>query len=439
MEAESKETNSSSVLLAHEEEQEEFLGWAQRVTPRCEAYKQWVERDYALKINALAVPPAVLRGLPIGDAQLLDVRIGYPPKKRKNNRNKKRNLPYEDEVYASSERIRQKVARGNCLLSFKLRSSPSSPPLLCFPLRGLKKFTGGMGDDDDCPDGGDEEVWRKFFTKPPEQAKKVVSTWKANGAAAHLSVIKLSSSSSASTKGENKLQTKFLLIGGSKNVHLMAGTRGDLSLYDDKENRLSVALKVMHALFDMLEALNHQQEDGDEKAKEGEDGERQWNGKALRLLEFMARKHWTACFEMLDPEDQHVECLDHLRKPFMQFITFVPEHQGMDEKADNNSGEEDGKKKGLCVEPTAAIQFAAKMGFETVKYEVFELEDPTKIYHVMNEVRTLHGTEGRVLYFLDEEVYLLLLHSYLISLFFFAFIFGLSFFLLLTKIFNRIM
>lgn len=28
----------------------------------------------------------------------------------------------------------------------------------------LKKFTGGLGDDDDC-DNEDEAVWQKYFTK----------------------------------------------------------------------------------------------------------------------------------------------------------------------------------------------------------------------------------------------------------------------------------
>lgn len=29
----------------------------------------------------------------------------------------------------------------------------------------LKKFTGGMGDDDDRSGGGDKHVWKQYFTK----------------------------------------------------------------------------------------------------------------------------------------------------------------------------------------------------------------------------------------------------------------------------------
>lgn len=29
----------------------------------------------------------------------------------------------------------------------------------------MKKFTGGMGDDDDRKEGGDDSVWKRYFTK----------------------------------------------------------------------------------------------------------------------------------------------------------------------------------------------------------------------------------------------------------------------------------
>jgi hypothetical protein len=51
----------------------------------------------------------------------------------------------------------------------------------------LKKFTGGMGDEDETqPD--DNFVWMKYFLKPVASAQKVICTRKANGEAAHLSV-----------------------------------------------------------------------------------------------------------------------------------------------------------------------------------------------------------------------------------------------------------
>ena len=80
---------------------------------------------------------------------------------------------------------REKVARGNSVLFLRdLESNSSSHDGVIF---ALKKFTGGMGDEDETqPD--DNFVWMKYFLKPLASARKVVCTRKANGEAAHLSV-----------------------------------------------------------------------------------------------------------------------------------------------------------------------------------------------------------------------------------------------------------
>ena len=49
-----------------------------------------------------------------------------------------------------------------------------------------RKFTGGIGDEDDEQPNTDEE-WKKFFLKPSEEASLVASTEKVNGEAAHFS------------------------------------------------------------------------------------------------------------------------------------------------------------------------------------------------------------------------------------------------------------
>lgn len=56
-------------------------------------------------------------------------------------------------------------------------------------LQGLRKFTGGLGDDDDVPMNSDVEInqpWKAYFTKPIEFANTIISMDKANGEAAHL-------------------------------------------------------------------------------------------------------------------------------------------------------------------------------------------------------------------------------------------------------------
>ena len=41
----------------------------------------------------------------------------------------------------------------------------------------MKKFTGGLGDDDDRA-SGDKQVWKKYFSKSIKEAKLVVATRK---------------------------------------------------------------------------------------------------------------------------------------------------------------------------------------------------------------------------------------------------------------------
>lgn len=56
--------------------------------------------------------------------------------------------------------IFQQVARGNCFLRID-KGLYKGSRLILF---GLKKFTGGLGDDDDR-DKGDNYTWQKYFTK----------------------------------------------------------------------------------------------------------------------------------------------------------------------------------------------------------------------------------------------------------------------------------
>ena len=54
-----------------------------------------------------------------------------------------------------------KVARGNCFLELR---SPSWHVRTFCVVRGISKFTGGMGDDDDRI-LGDDSTWKSYFTK----------------------------------------------------------------------------------------------------------------------------------------------------------------------------------------------------------------------------------------------------------------------------------
>ena len=54
------------------------------------------------------------------------------------------------------------VARGNTFLKL------DDGPWQCV-IYALKKFTGGMGDDDDRGAGGDKLIWQRYFTKVGRQ------------------------------------------------------------------------------------------------------------------------------------------------------------------------------------------------------------------------------------------------------------------------------
>ena len=100
------------------------------------------------------------------------------------------------------------MARGNTILEIK-NIAPGETVEHDMVVFALKKFTGGMGDEDeDQPE--DDHVWQKYFLKPIDQVTRVVCMIKENGEAAHVSV--------------RMLNGKYYFITGSKNVHLIFRT-----------------------------------------------------------------------------------------------------------------------------------------------------------------------------------------------------------------------
>lgn len=69
----------------------------------------------------------------------------------------------------------------------------------------LRKFTGGLGDEDDMDRKSGE--WKKYFLKDTKFISHVTSLHKANGEAAHWSC--------------SWINNEFLVTAGSKNVHLV--------------------------------------------------------------------------------------------------------------------------------------------------------------------------------------------------------------------------
>jgi hypothetical protein len=108
----------------------------------------------------------------------------------------------DDKVFDKDAAIRAKVARGNCILETTGLNRKKEYDFLIFALR---KFTGGLGDEDDVD--RKQHEWNKYFLDDIVKTKSIVSTRKANGEAAHLSC--------------RWHDNAFLICSGSKNVHLL--------------------------------------------------------------------------------------------------------------------------------------------------------------------------------------------------------------------------
>ncbi len=140
----------------------------------------------------------------------------------------------DDALYNKSRDLREKVARGNTVLFLNDLDAPGNTSYdnVVFALR---KFTGGMGDEDeDQPDSN--KTWMNYFLRPAESARSVVCTRKANGEAAHFSA--------------RWIRDRFVLFAGSKNVHLALRNREDAQKYRD--SRFLVARNVAESVVDEL-------------------------------------------------------------------------------------------------------------------------------------------------------------------------------------------
>lgn len=174
-----------------------------------------------------------------------------------------------------------------------------------------------------------------------------------------------------------KIDDEFVLIGGSKNSHLILSLNHgaeDLKLYSSSSWK--VAKLVMEAIFDLFQQI------GEEKT--------------LKFVSFLANYHLTANFEMLDPDDQHIELLTN-SKPMVRFITFTPPFSSSSSSQNY-----------LCLYPLHAVHVAELFDIPTITCDVFPLsgsseERNLKFEQIQNEIRQDVGNEGKVLYFAAEE------------------------------------
>ena len=293
----------------------------------------WCRARTDVQLTEADVPPGIIAG-----AVLVDIRVATGTGRRRLR---------DDVIYNNCEDIRRRVARGNCVL--QLRDGRA----LCLT-HALKKFTGGMGDEDDDSTGGDDSTWRRYFLRPLEEAARLVLTRKANGEAAHLSA--------------RHVDGAFLVCVGSKNVHMVLRAESDLALYDGPRYR--VAREVAAAVWRLLASLD--------------DGRRQL------LLSFLHHTRFTAVMELLQPDHQHVEDLSHLKESEVCFIAWAPTFS---REITSYCG----------CSPELGFQLAEMFGLKTVSHSVVTGNITDKLPEVMQEIREGYGYEGKVMYFIDDE------------------------------------
>ena len=247
--------------------------------------------------------------------------------------------------------FRENVARGNTILC--LRDQETGAETYECMIFALRKFTGGMGDEDE-QQPEDNKVWTDYFLKPLDSTAKVICTRKANGEAAHLAI--------------RFIENKFVLCVGSKNVHMLICDKSDIDKYSD--GRFQVARAVAAAILNVINDLSEESVEF--------------------LCNFMHHLRLTAVFEILNPCTQHVEDLSHLERSELRFISWTSSYE--DRKNNAHSY--------CAVNPQVGIDLAQKIGFKTVRYDIIQ---PTEVDERMDKIRHDYGYEGEVLYFLDSD------------------------------------
>uniref|UniRef100_K3W6D8 DUF7920 domain-containing protein n=1 Tax=Globisporangium ultimum (strain ATCC 200006 / CBS 805.95 / DAOM BR144) TaxID=431595 RepID=K3W6D8_GLOUD len=265
----------------------------------------------------------------------------------------------DDAVYENSEYARKYMPRGNFIAEWR---SPTSDAPLYFPIiRAYRKFTGQEDDGEEKGAAVGDELLSKFFTKPKEHARHVISTTKENGEAGHLSMLKRDDGA-------------YLFALGSKNTHLVA-----LSL-DDIESACAAGRKpgndpykaasaIARALMKMIVNLS--------------ETHRTW------LCEFLWQTRATASFEILCPDHQHVQLLDYIDEDTPVFYGLsLPSYTHMD-------GVE------ICVNPVLPYEAMRTLGIRTVEYKVVEFT-PTLYAQTLYDIKNSYQHEGAVNLFLDD-------------------------------------
>ena len=121
------------------------------------SWLSWCQAQRLVKVTPWRVPDGILP--PGYSGTLQDVKVGASDKKYSGP---------DDKIYNSSPEIREKVARGNTVLELHHEATQQTQhDMVVF---ALKKFTGGMGDEDE-EQPEDDLVWQRYFLAPLDQVR----------------------------------------------------------------------------------------------------------------------------------------------------------------------------------------------------------------------------------------------------------------------------
>ncbi|XP_045128705.1 uncharacterized protein LOC123514706 [Portunus trituberculatus] len=284
-----------------------------------------------LSVISAAVPSSILP--PGCCADLFDIRAG-------------RSGP-DDRIYNKHADIRMMIPRGATILEWRSKKSSWSSVVIY----GHKKFTGGIGDEDNEQPENNEK-WREYFIAEPSEATSVVCMDKLNGEAAHISC--------------RYIDDQFYLIVGSKNVHMLIRGSCDIDQYEG--SRYVYAKAIAATVCDTLASLDAR--------------------KRHLLLSFLHHTRCTLVGEILQEKSQHIVNLSHLTKPQVVIIAMTPTYTGCQEKSL------------LAVPPHHLLDFCCALGLRTVTYTVIPV---TQAMDQKALVRRKIDSEGEVFYYLDKN------------------------------------
>ncbi|XP_071537280.1 uncharacterized protein [Panulirus ornatus] len=252
----------------------------------------------------------------------------------------------DDRIYNVNPDIRKMIPRG--ATTMQLNGVVSWFDVVIY---GNKKFTGGIGDEDQWqPD--DDDKWREYCLENPDTARKVVCMTKLNGEAAHFS--------------GRYIDGQFYIFTGSKNVHMMIRDERDIDQYHG--SKFGIAKVIAKAVCDTLKGLEKQ--------------------KLHLLLSLLHHTKCTAVCEILQPEFQHIVNIHHYIKPQLFIISFT------------YMTTTDTETSLTAIPPHHALDLAIALGLNSAPYTVITTED---ILKHRNEIRQDFKSEGEVLYFLNQN------------------------------------